>query len=79
MALIQRKELRTMPVEEIKAKLEELKKELMRENAQVATGTIPKSPGKIKQIKKTIAKILTILNEKKVKNSEVKQKKDGNL
>ena len=74
MALIQKRELRTMPAEELKNKLEELKKELMRENAQVAIGTIPKSPGKLKQIKKTIAKIMTMLNEK----NKTKMKEAGN-
>lgn len=57
------KELQKMPHEELKSKLVELKKELVKQNAQIATGTTPKSPGQVKQIKKTIAKILTILNQ----------------
>ena len=58
------KEIRSMNKEDLKAKLEELKKELVKVNAQIATGTIPKSPGQVKQIKKNIARILTIFNEK---------------
>ena len=38
----------------------ELKKELMKVNSQIAIGTLPKSPGKVKEMKRTIAKILTI-------------------
>lgn len=57
-----------MSKEERDNKLEELKKELMRTNAQIATGTTPKSPGNVKQIKKTIAKISMI------KKQEVKKK-----
>jgi len=58
------KEIRSMSKEDLNAKLEELRKELMKINAQIATGTTPKSPGQAKQIKKNIARILTILNEK---------------
>jgi len=54
-----------MNKEDLNAKLEELRKELIKVNAQVSTGTTPKSPGQVKQIKKNIAKILTILHEKK--------------
>ena len=44
----------------------------MKNNAQVAIGTTPKSPGQIRQIKRTIARILTILKEKT--NKEVSKK-----
>ncbi len=71
------KEIRSMNKEDLNAKLEELRKELIKVNAQVSTGTTPKSPGQVKQIKKNIAKILTILHEKKEevqKKSEVDSK-----
>lgn len=45
-------------------KLNELRIELIKENAQIATGTTPKSPGKVRQIKKTIARIKTIMGQK---------------
>lgn len=67
------KEIRAMNKEELEKKLEELRKELIKINAQISTGTIPKSPGHVKQIKKNIAKILTIIHEKN-KNSEVDKK-----
>ena len=47
----------------------ELKKELMKINSQIAIGTLPKSPGKLREMKSTIAKILTIKHEK-VKTKE---------
>ena len=46
------------------SQLESIKKERIKNNAQISTGTTPKSPGQVKQVKKNIAKILTILNEK---------------
>jgi len=73
------KELRLLTKEELNSKLIELRKELMKQNAQVATGTTPKSPGQIKETKKTIAKILLLLSikssaPKKTEEKEEKQK-----
>ncbi len=58
------KELKAMNDLDLENKAMELRKELMKINSQVAVGTVPKSPGKLRQIKKTIAKILTIKREK---------------
>ncbi len=57
------KEMRSMSKEDLNTKLEELKRELIKVNAQIATGTTPKSPGHVKQIKKNNARILSIFNE----------------
>lgn len=58
------KELKAMNEQDLGNKVVELKKELMKLNSQIAIGTVPKNPGKVSEIKKTIAKILTIKNEK---------------
>ena len=58
------KELKEFGEGDLKDKLNEIRTELMKENAQVATKTTPKSPGKIRQLKKTIARIHTIFNQK---------------
>ena len=70
------KELRELGKEDMKTRLEELRKELIKHNAQIATGTVPKSPGQVKQTKKTIAKILTILKEKETKREVKKESKE---
>jgi large subunit ribosomal protein L29 len=73
------KELKTLSNEELKSKLVELRKELMKQNAQIAIGTVPKSPGKVKQNKKTVAQILMILsseNKAPVKEKEAKKTED---
>lgn len=54
------KELKAMSELDLESKSVELKKELMKVNSQIAIGTLPKSPGKVKEMKRTIAKILTI-------------------
>lgn len=45
-------------------RLNELKLELVKERGQIAVGGSPSSPGKVKEIKKTIAKILTELKRR---------------
>ena len=58
------KQLKVMSELDLENKMLELKKELMKINSQIAIGTLPKSPGKIKDMKRTIAKILTIKQQK---------------
>ena len=64
------KELRQIDKKELEKRLEELKKELIKYNAQISTSTPPENPGNVKKVKKTIAKIITILNSKQ-NNMEV--------
>ncbi|MBW2995566.1 50S ribosomal protein L29 [Candidatus Woesearchaeota archaeon] len=53
------KEIKSMPEPEKKEREAELRKELMKLYAQASTGTNPQSPGRIKQIRKTLARIIT--------------------
>ncbi len=69
MAIINKNELKQMDEKALNSKLEELRNEVIRVNAQVAMGTLPENPGKIKEIKRTIAKLLTI---KRLKEGEKK-------
>ena len=68
------KEIRDKSEQELQDKIVELRKNLIKEYAQVATGTQLKNPGQIKKMNRTIARIYTILGEKKEsKLSEEKQ------
>ncbi len=67
------KELKQMDEKELEKKLEELRKELIKYNAQISTSTPPENPGNVRKIKKTIAKIITIIKSKQ--NMEVINKK----
>lgn len=58
------KEIRAMTPEERREKLVELKRELMYERGVAAMGGSPPSPGKIRQLRTSIARILTIMREK---------------
>jgi large subunit ribosomal protein L29 len=62
---IKNNELRKMSEKQLDEKLIELRKELIKINAQVSTGTVPENPGNVKNVKKTIARIFTIKTEKK--------------
>jgi large subunit ribosomal protein L29 len=59
------KELRELKDEELNKKLSELKLELLKEQGNVKMGRPIKNSGRIKQIKKNIARILTIKQERR--------------
>jgi len=72
MAILRKKEIREMSEKERKEKLNELKLELMKEKGAIEVGGSIKSPGRIREIRKTIARILTINIELKRKKEEKK-------
>ncbi len=57
------KELRNKSIEELKNDLKELELQLLKEKAQASKGT-SKTAGKIKALKKNIARIKTIIKQK---------------
>ena len=61
--VLKAKEIRSFTSEERAEKLEELKQELMHERGIAAMGGSPPSPGKIRQLRTSIARILTIMHE----------------
>ena len=61
--VLKSKEIRDFTPEERREKLAELKSELMHEKGVAAMGGSPPSPGKIRQIRMEIAKLLTIMRE----------------
>jgi large subunit ribosomal protein L29 len=58
---------------DLENKIAELRKELMKINSQIAIGMSPKNPSKAGEIKKTIAKILTIRKENSAKSGGIKK------
>lgn len=63
MALLRTHELRDMNPEMREQRLRELRDELMHERGIGAMGGAPASPGKIRALRKNIARILTIQKE----------------
>ncbi|UCE73475.1 MAG: 50S ribosomal protein L29 [Methanomassiliicoccales archaeon] len=63
MSLIRNKEIREMSSEERETKLKELRNELMHERGVAAMGGAPPNPGKIRALRTSIARMLTIIRE----------------
>ncbi len=68
MAIIRAKDARKMSSKEIDSKIEELRKEVLKLNSQISAGATPENAGRIREIRKTIARLMFI------KNTEVKNK-----
>lgn len=67
MAILRIDDLRNMNPNERQEELEKLKMELIRERAIASAGGAPENPGRINEIRKTIARIKTIQSDKSVK------------
>ncbi|HEY6586064.1 MAG: 50S ribosomal protein L29 [Candidatus Methanoperedens nitroreducens] len=64
MAILRSDEIRKMNNDERQEELDKILMELIRERAIASAGGAPESPGKMKEIKRTIARIRTIQTEK---------------
>jgi large subunit ribosomal protein L29 len=62
-------EVRDMSVEELRGKELELRKELFNLRFQQATGEI-ENPLRIRTVRKDIARVLTVMNEKKTEGKD---------
>jgi large subunit ribosomal protein L29 len=63
MAILRSDEIRKMNDNERQEELDKILMELIRERAIASAGGAPESPGKMKEIKRTIARIKTIQTE----------------
>ncbi len=63
MPILRVREIRQMPAEERRKKLDEIRTELVRLKTTVASGGTIENPGRIKELRKTMARILTIERE----------------
>lgn len=76
MAIIKKNEFGQMNEKSLNDKLVELKKELMKYNSQRSSGTPPDNPGRVREVKKTIARIYTKLGQKKTEAPKEAPKKE---
>ena len=63
MPILYIKQIRAMPLEEREERLQELRTELIKIQTTIRAGGAIENPGRIREIKKTIARILTVNNE----------------
>jgi len=72
MPILRVKEIRDMPPEERTKKLGELRTELLRLKTMIKAGGTVEDPSRIRELRKTIARILTIENERKIESRKTK-------
>jgi len=65
MAIFKIDEIRNMSEDEITEELRKLESDLVRERGIVVAGGAPEKPGRIKDIRRTIARIKTVQTERK--------------
>lgn len=70
MAIIRKKELAGMTPEQMRSKLVEVETELYREIGTIRNGGRAQSPGRIKELKRTVARLKTLLAKKAEKKKE---------
>jgi large subunit ribosomal protein L29 len=75
MPLLRVKEIRSMSSEERRKKLDEFRTELLRLKTMVKAGGTVENPARITELRKSIARTLTIENEEKLGLSKEKKKK----
>ncbi|HZI71910.1 MAG TPA: 50S ribosomal protein L29 [Nitrososphaeraceae archaeon] len=61
------KTLREMNSDDLSGKLTDLRTDLSKIRSEAAKGTLKKQTGSVKYIRRDVARILTILNERKIK------------
>lgn len=72
MPILRVKEIRDMPQEERMKKLGELRTEVLRLKTMIRAGGTVEDPSRIRELRKTIARILTIENEQKIESRKTK-------
>jgi large subunit ribosomal protein L29 len=75
MPIMRIKEIREMPSENRSDKLNELRTEMLRLKTMVRAGGTVENPARMKQLRRTIAQILTIEREQELGLSKAKTKK----
>jgi large subunit ribosomal protein L29 len=70
MAILRASAIRELSDKELEERLVDLKKDLMKIRGVLASGGMPEGVGKAREIRRTIARILTIKKEKELKKEE---------
>jgi large subunit ribosomal protein L29 len=63
MPILRMDEIRDMDTEERQERLQELRTELIKIKTMIRAGGSVENPGRVKALRKTIARILTVMNE----------------
>ena len=67
MAIMRKKDIRKLEEKELEKKMNEMRLELAKQRASVKIGATVTSPGRIRELRKTVARGLTIKKERSAK------------
>lgn len=67
MPILRMTEIREMPPDERMRRLEELRTELSKLRTMISAGGAVENPGRVKALRRTIAKLLTVMREEELK------------
>ena len=67
MPIMRMKEIREMPAEEQTRRLDELRTELSKLRTMISAGGSVENPGRVRAIRRTIAKMMTVMREEELK------------
>tara|TARA_Y100000310_G_scaffold109219_1_gene107660 strand:- start:317 stop:532 length:216 start_codon:yes stop_codon:yes gene_type:complete len=65
MAILRNKEIKELNVKQRNDKLRDLRKEMISIRSQIALGSTPENPGRTKEVKRTIARLITHIKNQK--------------
>lgn len=74
MAILKSKAARDLSADELMNKLAEIRLELAKERGKIRVGGVPENPGKIREMRKTAARIITVQKQKQKAKPSVKSK-----
>ena len=66
MAIMKKRQLKELNDNDMKARLQEMRLELAKERAQIAIGGSTSNTGRVSELRKTIAKLLTEKNKRRL-------------
>jgi large subunit ribosomal protein L29 len=64
MVILRSKDIRGMSATDLNKKKDEIRQEFMKLRAQRSAGSAPENPGRIRALRRTIARIITIQGQK---------------
>ena len=76
MPIFRMKDIRSMPSEDRGKKLDELRTELSRLRTMIKAGGAVENPARVRELRKAIARILTVENEAKLAEAKQRKKKE---
>lgn len=70
MAILKARAARDLSQEDLEKRMKELKLELAKERGKIAVGGVPENPGRIREVRRTVARIMTVMSARRSETTE---------